>query len=215
VKDLCNLSLFAAFTISFCLVSFTIVNLYVILKFHYNKEVVSYAEIKPPKGLAVFLIVLGTGSFFLESFLYVILVYAGKLEVFNGFLPTLSSPYMTYMQTLGLSIMSFGYFLFEWSVIARGKYATSWEMPKNQMLVTWGPYRYVRHPSYTAYFLMFIGFSLVWLNLVAFLPLLGIPGYVTATAVEEELLLRRFGEAYRRYQLRTGKFFPNVWKRNS
>jgi protein-S-isoprenylcysteine O-methyltransferase Ste14 len=55
---------------------------------------------------------------------------------------------------------------------------------------------------------MFFGFFLIWLNLVAMLPLVAIPGYVQLTAKEEELLTRRFGEEYLRYQKTTGRFFP-------
>jgi len=194
---------------STCLTVFSIINMYNILKFH-RKDIVSYAEVKRPSSIVVVLAGLGTILFFIEFLFYIALVFAGKLEIFNSCIPTLNFPGMIYVKSLGLAFTVFGYFLFIWSVVARGQYATSWGMSKNHVLVTWGPYRYVRHPSYTAYFLMFLGFSLTWLNLVAFLPLLAIPGYVKITVVEEELLIRRFGEEYRRYQRRTGKFFPKI-----
>ena len=107
---------------------------------------------------------------------------------------------------------AFGYFLYIWSVLARGQYATSWAMPEDQKLVTWGPYRYVRHPSYLAYFILFIGLFLILLNLIALVPLIAVPGYVHIATVEEELLIRRFGEEYIAYRDATGKIFPKIKK---
>jgi protein-S-isoprenylcysteine O-methyltransferase Ste14 len=66
----------------------------------------------------------------------------------------------------------------------------------------------VRHPSYLAYFILFTGLFLTLLNIVAIIPLLAIPGYVRITAIEEELLARRFGDVYKQYQQETGKFWP-------
>lgn len=100
--------------------------------------------------------------------------------------------------------------LFIWSVLARGRYSVSWSMPVDQKLITSGPYRYVRHPSYTGYFLMFIGLFLVWFNLLAAIPLLGIPGYVKISYGEEEMLVLRFGDAYAEYQKKAGRFLPKL-----
>lgn len=104
----------------------------------------------------------------------------------------------------------FGYFIFLWSVFARGRYATTWKMLENHKLVTWGPYRYVRHPSYLAYFLMFFGLFLILLNLLALLPLIAIPGYIKIVEYEEKLLIKRFDEKYIEYQRKTGKFIPKI-----
>lgn len=209
-----NFTVFAAFTIGGCLAAFSAINLYNILKFHKDTKA-TYREGERLSEVTVLLAGLGTILFFVESFLYIILVFLGELEVFNAYLPTPSFLRIVYVQGAGLGFMVFGYFLFTWSVVARGKYATSWKMRENHKLVTWGPYRYVRHPSYTAYFLMFLGFALTWLNPAAFLPLMAIPGYVKLTAVEEELLVKRFGEEYKLYQRRTGRFFPKRLSRNS
>jgi protein-S-isoprenylcysteine O-methyltransferase Ste14 len=104
-------------------------------------------------------------------------------------------------------LTAFGYFLFVWSVLARGRYATSWDMSEDHKLVTWGPYRYVRHPSYAAYFILFAGLFLMLVNLIAVIPFIAIPGYVQITNIEEELLAKRFGDEYAHYQRITGKFF--------
>jgi protein-S-isoprenylcysteine O-methyltransferase Ste14 len=78
-----------------------------------------------------------------------------------------------------------------------------------------GPYRCVRHPSYSAYFILFAGLFLALLNVVAIVPLLAIPGYVRITTIEEKLLTRRFGGAYKGYQQETGKFWPKRKRQES
>jgi len=122
---------------------------------------------------------------------------------------------MALLEPLGLLVMVLGYAIFIWSVIARGRYATSWQMPANHKLVDWGPYRYVRHPSYSGYFLLFIGFLLLWHNLLAIVPLIAIPGYALITHHEEEMLLTRFGDKYLTYRKNVGGFVPRMRMRTS
>jgi len=192
-----------------CLASFFLVNLYNIVKFHRGRRSAKPpAAIESPRSLTMPLAALGTLLFFLESILFSLLALTGFAS-FHQIAPLqLRFQHDTYVQIIGIVLSGAGYFLFIWSVVARGRYAVSWGMPENQRLVTWGPNRYVRHPSYIGYFLMFSGLFLVWLNLVAILPLIAIPGYIQVTATEEQLLLNRFGEEYKRYQRKTGKFFP-------
>jgi protein-S-isoprenylcysteine O-methyltransferase Ste14 len=195
--------------LAICLASFFSVNLYNVVKFHLRrKNVKVYAEIKRPKNFILALGAFGTLLFFFESILYSVFAFTGFGSMLNVFPLQLRFRYDSYVQIAGMVLSGAGCFLFVWSVVVRGKYAVSWAMAENHKLVTWGPYCYVRHPSYLGYFLMFFGFFLIWLNLVAMLPLVAIPGYVQLTAKEEELLTRRFGEEYLRYQKTTGRFFP-------
>jgi protein-S-isoprenylcysteine O-methyltransferase Ste14 len=117
---------------------------------------------------------------------------------------------MDLLEPFGLLFMILGYAIFIWSLLARGQYATSWQMPANHKLVDWGPYRYVRHPSYLGYFLMFIGFLLLWQNLLTLVPLAAIPGYILITRTEEEMLVAKFGERYKEYQKNVGRFLPRI-----
>lgn len=174
-----------------------------------SKKGVKYeTEVERPKGFIFALSALGTIIFFLESFFYVLLVFAGVHATLCSSFLQFQFPFDSWVQLVGMFMTGFGYFLFVWSVLARGRYATSWEMPEDQKLVTWGPYRYVRHPSYLAYLVLFVGFFLVLLNLVALVPFVAVPGYLRIASVEEELLVKRFGGAYLEYQHRTGKFLP-------
>lgn len=200
----------AAFLLS-CLATFFTINLHNILKHHkHNTNTEPHAEIEHPSGLNVGLAALGTFVYFAEAIAYPFLVLTNLFFLPDSSPFRLQLPFMFYSQTLGVTLTTIGYFLFIWSVIARGKYAVSWEMRDNHQLVTWGPYHYVRHPSYLAYFLMFIGLFALLPSVFTLIPLAAIPGYYRVTLKKEELLTKRFGNEYAEYQKRTGRFIPRL-----
>ena len=115
------------------------------------------------------------------------------------------------MVVAGSALFAAGAGLFSWSVVARGRYAVGWEMPADHELVVSGPYRYVRHPSYTGYMLMFFGMFFATLDLAAAVPLLGVLGYYILSREEERMLELRYGGRYTEYRSKTGRFAPR-WR---
>ena len=83
---------------------------------------------------------------------------------------------------------------------------------EDQKLVTTGPYRWMRHPIYTAYLMNYVGGGLLASNVV--LTLVPAAAYAILVGIrmprEEELLQERFGEAYREYVKRTGRLLPRL-----
>jgi len=194
-----------------CLVCFFSFNLYNILIVHKRRgDAKVYAEVERPSSFFVNLAAVGTMVYFLEALLYLFLVFAGSISVLYTFPFSIEFLFAFYMQIAGLVLTFAGYFLFIWSVAARGTYAVSWEMPEKQKLVTWGPYRYVRHPSYLGYFLMFFSLFFLWPNLLMLFPIAAVPGYYCVTVGEEGLLTQRFGDEYLKYQKETGRFIPRL-----
>jgi len=192
-----------------CLACFFAVNLHNILKVGKQRiGVKTYAEVERPSGFILIVAAVGTIVYFLEVLMYLFVVFTSLISSLRDFPLQFQFPFVFHFQILGLVLSLVGYFLFIWSVIARGKYAVSWKMPENQKLVTWGPYRYVRHPSYLGYFLMFLGLFFTWPNLFTLFPLAAIPVYFSVTFEEEKLLLKRFADEYRDYQKKTGRFIP-------
>jgi protein-S-isoprenylcysteine O-methyltransferase Ste14 len=113
---------------------------------------------------------------------------------------------------VGLGILCiFGiYWLF--SSIGSGITPTS-ATRKEHQLVTSGPYRWVRHPLYTVGSSMFIAFGMMADNW--FIALLGILAFIAMAArtpKEEANLIEKFGDEYREYMKRTGRFFPRFSK---
>ncbi len=81
-------------------------------------------------------------------------------------------------------------------------------------LVTYGPYRWVRHPMYSFSFLLFFGFSLLSANwFIGLTVIVGLAILVARTSIEESKLIEEFDDEYREYMKRTGRFFPR-WMRS-
>ncbi len=78
--------------------------------------------------------------------------------------------------------------------------------------MTSGPYRYMRHPMYTALFLSMAAILLLTRSwLVGGVPLVGLCVIVLLRVEREErVMIGKFGDAYRDYMKRTGRFLPRV-----
>jgi protein-S-isoprenylcysteine O-methyltransferase Ste14 len=80
---------------------------------------------------------------------------------------------------------------------------------KEHQLVTSGPYRWVRHPLYTVGSSLFIAFGMMSDNwFIALLGILAFIGMAIRTPKEEANLIEKFGDEYREYMKRTGRFLP-------
>ncbi|HXZ90321.1 MAG TPA: isoprenylcysteine carboxylmethyltransferase family protein [Candidatus Dormibacteraeota bacterium] len=80
---------------------------------------------------------------------------------------------------------------------------------KDTVLVTSGPYGYVRHPIYLGAFIFIVALAFVAANLLVLLPTLVLIVLLYASiGKEESLLTGRFGDEYREYMKRTPRFIP-------
>ena len=78
-------------------------------------------------------------------------------------------------------------------------------------LVTHGPYRWIRHPLYSFGFLAIAGLALTLANLVLFLLLALVVGWLPGRVRQEEAnLAGSYGQQYRDYQRTTGRFLPRI-----
>lgn len=82
---------------------------------------------------------------------------------------------------------------------------------KQHTLVTSGPYRWVRHPLYTVGSSMFVAFGMMADNwFIAGLGILTFILMAIRTPKEEANLIEKFGDEYREYMKRTGRFLPKL-----
>lgn len=82
-----------------------------------------------------------------------------------------------------------------------------------QYVVETGPYRLIRHPSYSGALLSLLGVGLAmtnWMS-VALIMLAALLGYGYRVRVEERALCADLGQPYRDYMQRTRRFIPHVW----
>ena len=80
----------------------------------------------------------------------------------------------------------------------------------DQTVIERGPYKYIRHPSYTGALITLLGFALLlgnWVGLIALLGLMGI-AYAYRISVEEAALVAALGDPYRQYMRRTRRIVP-------
>ena len=121
-----------------------------------------------------------------------------------------SVPLPFWLRWIGLGIVALWGVLLVWTFHHLGKNLTDTVVTrKDHTLVTTGPYRYVRHPFYLAFAVAIAGGSLVAANWFLFLAGCLPFGFLVArTRIEEEKLVERFGDEYRGYMARTGRFLP-------
>jgi protein-S-isoprenylcysteine O-methyltransferase len=131
---------------------------------------------------------------------------------FSLFLPQAAISWRrTSLFFVGICFMLLGIALRWYSAAILGKYFTfDVAIQSGQTLVEAGPYRYIRHPSYSGALLTLLGFGLAlgnWLGLAANLSCLGF-AYAYRIPIEEAALASALGEAYRQYKSRTWRLVP-------
>ena len=91
------------------------------------------------------------------------------------------------------------------------QYSAELAIQKDHALVTSGPYARTRHPMYTAFHMFSFSLALTTSNLlVLFFAVLVTVPFPWIARKEEKMLLETFGEEYREYMRRTGRFFPRI-----
>jgi len=86
-------------------------------------------------------------------------------------------------------------------------------VPADQRIITAGPYRFLRHPSYTGGILMNFGFGLSlgsWISAIAFLAV-SLAIYSYRMNVEERVLLSALGEPYRQFMSTRKRVIPFLY----
>jgi protein-S-isoprenylcysteine O-methyltransferase Ste14 len=117
-----------------------------------------------------------------------------------------------WLQAAGAVLMFAGLVLL---VTAQLQLGASWRIGIDESarpgLVTGGLYRLCRNPIYLAILVTFTGYALLLPTLLSFLLLLGVfIGVRQQTLAEEAYLLRTYGDVYRDYARRVGRFLPGL-----
>jgi len=96
-------------------------------------------------------------------------------------------------------------------ILLSASWKVLYEAQRTKTLATTGPYRYVRHPQYVGFILIMLGFLFQWPTLITLImfPIL-VTMYVKLARREEREVLEEFGNAYRRYMVRTPAFIPRM-----
>jgi len=145
-------------------------------------------------------------------FVYPVLVLVAPGWAYEGWL-NWSTDLDLFLQAAGLGLWALGIALGLWAARAIGGYGAVSGVTVDHQLVSDGPYRYVRHPIYTALTGIAVGTTLVFRSyLLLVVAALSIVAHLGWAAAEEKLLgsPEGLGDDYRTYASRTGRFLPRV-----
>ncbi len=94
-----------------------------------------------------------------------------------------------------------------------GKFFDRLVLKDDHVLITKGIYGVIRHPVYLAYLMLFSGFAMFMQSLYALILLAFAGGVVFGNhiRVEEAMMEKRFGSAFREYCAKTKKLIPFIY----
>jgi protein-S-isoprenylcysteine O-methyltransferase Ste14 len=116
--------------------------------------------------------------------------------------------------TVALLVMWAGIALRLWAIHVLGRYFRGVvHIQADHRVVTAGPYRVLRHPSYAGALVAVLGLGLAFGNVVSLAALLGcaLVGVVYRIRVEEGVLTSALGDDYTAYAARTNRLVPGLW----
>jgi protein-S-isoprenylcysteine O-methyltransferase len=123
-------------------------------------------------------------------------------------------PHERMFATAGVVLFFAGLILRWWAIIVLGRFFTvDVTIETDHELVERGPFRIVRHPSYTGVLLAFVGLALSLRNWAALLVIL-IPigvAFIHRMNVEEDALSHALGSRYAEYMKRTKRLVPFIY----
>ena len=123
-------------------------------------------------------------------------------------------PWRVSLSWLGIAMMLIGLPFRWWAIHVLSRYFTvDVSIRPDHELIRSGPYRWLRHPSYTGALLTFYGFALgfgSWLSLLTIVVPVTL-AFLWRIRIEEGVLSAAFPEQYPRYAHETRRLVPFLW----
>jgi protein-S-isoprenylcysteine O-methyltransferase len=144
----------------------------------------------------------------------VILVCVALANVFLVLVPQAGSAFLHAIRCLGVALVVAGLSLRWYSIIHLGRYFTvNVAVAAGQRVVDSGPYRLVRHPSYSGSLIAFLGLGICSENYLSLLVLM-LPvtlAFLRRISIEEAALNEALGSDYKAYTARTRRLIPWIY----
>ena len=149
------------------------------------------------------------------SLIWLVNLSAVALSIFAAYrLNNCRIPYPELTLRVALGLFFAGLVLRWYAIIHLGRFfTTNVAIAKDQHVVDTGPYRFMRHPSYTGSLMALTGFALSFHNWASFLCLC-IPCFAVTLwriHIEEQALAEGLGQPYKDYMARTKRLVPFVF----
>lgn len=113
------------------------------------------------------------------------------------------NPHFDILHILSIVLIGAGFFLLS------SAWRTLFQAQKTKTLATSGAYRHIRHPQYLAFTMIMLGFLFQWPTIptLVMFPILVLI-YARLARKEEIAVEKEFGDEYRKYAVRTPRYFP-------
>ena len=136
-----------------------------------------------------------------------------------GFLVAWLFPFLRWPQKLWIAVVAdlliiTGVVLRLWAIRHLGRFFTvDVGIQSEQRVVQDGPYRFVRHPSYSASLLALTGVACLTFNWLGFVAIVAgcLAAYSIRISVEEKVLISNLGDDYRQYSAQTKRLIPWIF----
>lgn len=124
------------------------------------------------------------------------------------------APLPEYFFYIGIILMLAGIAFRQWAIWVLGRFfSTKVRIVSGHRIVKEGPYRFLRHPSYTGALMILLGLGLgsrTWLGTIIIVVLFSLV-YGYRMNVEENALKSEFGKEYTEYSKKTKRLIPFVY----
>jgi len=141
----------------------------------------------------------------LMGFLVMYFLGAKWIDVFSFPLPA-------WLRWTGLAIGFISVIFWTWTQLTLDtQWSAQLQLTEHHHLVTTGPYARIRHPLYAGMLGWGMALSLLTANWIfVAVSLLAIAGLLWRVPKEEQMMIEAFGEEYKAYMQRTGRYFPRL-----
>ncbi len=154
----------------------------------------------------------GKGNFFVRRFIIVPMLSISLFLFYArpSWMTTFSIPLPLIGIYAGAVLGLCGIIFLIWVHLYLGKeWSAKLQIRNDHHLIQSGPYASIRHPMYSALFAIYLAIGIVSSNYAILIPLaIAVLSIAIRIPKEEEMLIERFGDDYRNYMKRTGRFLP-------
>ncbi len=143
-----------------------------------------------------------------------VIFIAEKGEGIDPSVVAVPGPWIFILEITGLVIYVAGFVLMGWALMRLGKnYQLGGSDPRgSDRMILDGPYAYIRHPMYSAALCIAFGLALLTESLACLaISVIYLLLILLLIPVEEESLLRAYGDGYSSYRMSVRKLIPHVF----
>ena len=186
------------------LIALLIMRVYFMVKVHRAGErLMPDEQAVQREGGIGFVILRGILFFALLAFLAMYFLGAAWMRAF-------SLPLPAWLRWIGFALGIVSVVFWTWAQIHLDtQWSAQLQLKQSHRLATTGPYAYVRHPLYSGMIGWAVAVSLLTANWIFIaVCVLSIVGVIVRVPKEEQMMIEAFGDEYKAYRQRTGRFFP-------